>query len=243
MVKFVKRKSNVYKKKGKRSTMTVASVKKIIRSVNSVEEKRFDSSTQSLTIGQVYGSSNTTGLLGIDITPIPTVGTGITNRIGSKVLATKFQARFQFWQQSANTHPMRFIIDVFKVIGLAPGLTTFAQDYYSINPCNGIIDYNSLDDPDYSGLGKRIFRKRYSISPQFSSQTFIKDIVINHKLNHKVQFDAGSTTLTSGAVFVIIRADSGNNATTVSTLANIPILIANSGLVSNMVCKTFYTDE
>jgi len=152
--------------------------------------------------------------------------------------------KFQMWQQTANTHPMKFRLELWKNKGPSITASTLLAELYNTSTSSGIIDYNSQLDPDYTGTAKRFYMKTYTVNPQFSAEVMIKDFNLPLRLNHHIRFDDNTTTVTDGQIIMILLADSGNNnTTTVSTLANIPILLANSGLIFNYDMKYYYYDN
>ena len=47
-------------------------------------------------------------------------------------------------------------------------VNTFAADYFLVSTASGVLDYDSLQNPDSAGTATRICSKKFTNSPMFS---------------------------------------------------------------------------
>lgn len=214
---------------------------KAIKTLVNVEKKRYNVQQNSQTVGQL--SINAVGLFCGDVTPIPAQGVAYNQRTGASMKIVSAFLEFQFWTMSANTHRTRLVLEVFRIKGAPTTASAFYQSHWLVNPASGIVDYNSDVNPDNYGTATCIYRRKFNIIHNYSSEVAIKDMNCPQKFNHHVRFSQNSTTVTDGQLIMAIRADSGNVSGTISTATNVPILTASSGINFNYDYTFYYVDN
>jgi len=237
-------KKTKYTKKRGSATTNSKLIKEIsmMKKMMNFEKKRIDVTRSSNVVAQT--NINAQGLHSNDVTPQPTQGTGFGNRVGSQIKVVSMYATFQFWSQTNNNHETNLIIEIFKFKGVPEVVSSFITQYYNVNPVTTIIDYNSARDPDYFGSAYCVCSRKVKIKvPQYSGQVQITNYALPLRLQSSVRFDDNTSTITDGQFIICIRADSGNWNSVTSTLSNIPIQTASSGLTFNYDIKWYYYDH
>lgn len=238
------RKVKGYKKSNKK---LVALIKKVMTKTQT-EIKWINQRTfVDATVGQTRGLFDT-GFLAVDITPTPSNGTGVNQRVGEEIHLTGAQLRLQFKHQASTAVPIRFKVYIVKTIGAPMATSAFSSQFLLQDLLSGATDYNSRRNPSYMRNFKVVCtRKVYMPGDNYGGQnTFVADRAINLKLNHNVEISNGTTIVTGGQLFALIVADNGNcdplNSSSVAfpQVANPAV---NTGALLNMDCLWYYSDK
>lgn len=245
-------KRRVYKKTGNRSKVSVSALSRKVSMLSTTlkpEKKRKVVSNFSQLVGQVSG--NGSGYATYDITPLITSSTTYAGRAGAKVRLMSSYIQMQFFGMSSTSSNINGKVLIFKTqdVQSAPGgFVANMMNYNSfVNSGFTIIDYNSSYNPDYFGQWKLIREKKFSFRPDnITSQNMITSLAIPLKYNrgkgHVIQYNKDSNTLIDGQIIMLILLDCGNSGAGASTLTNVPIIAANTGLNLNYNIEHYYTD-
>jgi len=199
-------------------------------------------------MGQCAGNGN--GFYASFVTPIPSQGSGASNRIGSEINITSAYITVQMRQMSAAVAPT--VVQFFLVRTKGDYLQT-ASDFVvsAISPNNFIgtgtqvIDTNSQWNPDYFGTYSIVKKWKMYIKPDsFSGQQMpaMRNIGLKFK-KPLVQRFLTSATNSNNKMILIALASTGNASTgVVSTLANVPVTAVNTGLFINFDIRWYFTD-
>lgn len=218
----------------------------IKRSLNT-EKKYIDTGeVTAQPVGQSNG--NNIGNWAQDITPAPTVGTGFSNRIGKSIKAVAMCLEYQFVQQSATSGPRKLKLVIGRVNGTpipVTGANSIQRQLYGVNPITTVFDYNSSRDVDFMKKFTILKTKTiYMKSDNLTGQTMLTSGKCAMKLDHHVQYDDNSTTVTDGQLFWYIVADSGNSGTTaVTSLDYVAVTAANTGVSFQTYTRFWYVDN
>jgi hypothetical protein len=220
-----------------------------LKSVINSEKKRFTfPSSGPLNFGQV--NVNASGHYALDMTPI--IGEGVTysTRNGASIKLSSSFLEFQFYQQTNRSSGMRFKLYFVQVKGAIQTTSTFVSQFLNPNPfvSGTIYDYNSTTNPDYFGQYKIIYTKDvYLKDDSTTSDIIIKDVKIplkyNKGLGHHIRYNGDTNTVADGQLMLLIVADSGNFASGVSSIANIPIIGGLTGANMNINFTHYYYDN
>ena len=214
----------------------------MLKHLVNVEKKRISIINSSLLVGQVF--ANLAGYVAQDITPVMSQGLGVGDRMGSSIKIVSCYFKFQFWSQSANNHTTRLRMEFWKIPGETVNANTELAEIYNITPNTGIVDYQSLKNPDYFGGARKFMTKYVNIpAPQYSGQTQIKELAVPLRMDHHIRFNANTTSVVGGQIIMFIFADSGNTSSTVSTLTNVPVTLGLSAITYNQDLRFYYTDN
>lgn len=224
---------------------------KVLNVIQKVSEKKkitYSNTTGLLSVGQVY--ANTDGWQCIDLSPIPSQGTGINGRLGSEITLHSGNLRIQFVQMSGTYSPIRFKYSLVWVKGGDQSITTtqFMNQFLNVNPFSVHRDYNSSRNADYMSAF-RVLRTGYSYLPADPgsqiSQLTVKEARLGMKFKKplNIRFNGNLNTTAQGKIFLVILADVGNNSTTTAnTEATIPVKEINTGASYNYLIDWYYTD-
>lgn len=249
-VKNAAKKRYVGKRGGVKYRKLANDVMKLKNLVNA-EKKRFTIAVGSQPVGQLSGATGQ-GMYVSDITPIPAQGTTSITRTGNSIRLHSSYIKFQFSHLTQTTQPIQLEIMLVRVKGVTQNSTVFASNMFNYNPfvLHGgspvIIDLNSDLNPDFYSSYKILKRKRVFLPmDSYAGVTVLKTVSIGlkHSIDHHIRFAAdGGTTPSTGQTLLIIRCDSGNiSSTTASTLSNVPVSAALTGLsMSYNIYHYFY---
>ena len=217
----------------------------IKRSLNT-EKKYIDTGEVASTdVGQC--SVNAVGNFVKDITPAPSVGTGFSNRIGKSIKVVAMSLDYQIVQQSACAGNRRFKLYVGTTVGepqSALGANSIQTDFMQINPITTMYDYMSNRDVNFMSRYKVLAVKTiYLKSDSLANQQMIATGKCVMKLNHHIQFDDNTTTVTNGQLWYYIVADAGNAGSTNSTLSNVAVTTASTGGNLQTYSRFWYVDN
>lgn len=218
-----------------------------LKGIVNAEKKRNLASYSGLIIGQC--NANVLGAYFADFTPNVNEGDTYGTREGSSLKMHSSFYKFNFYQNTSTTSPIKMIGYLFQVLGAPQTASSFISNIFTPNGFTGIVDYNSLFNPDYRGQ-YRILRKwnMYLRPDNFSGQTVEGDYSLGIKYNrgkgHHIRFNADTNTVIDGQIIFMIFADNGNTSgSTVSTLSNIPIKAINTGVIMNINRIDYYFDN
>lgn len=250
-VKYV---AKPYKKNyRKKRALTLKTIKKVVNNTlnRNIEKKRINRAfaVQDFTMGQVAGNAN--GFFANEITPLPNVGTSITERIGTSIKITGAYMTLQLRQMSAAVSPVKLTFYIFRLKG-NNDLTAsdFVVQQFNtteyISAGGSIYDTQSSMNIDYLPQSKVIKKINVYIKPdQFTGQQMpaIKTIGLKFKKPLAIKYDASTSNPTTGRFMLIGFASNGNaSTTTASTLANVPVSAINTGQFINYNIKWYYQD-
>lgn len=222
----------------------------MLKSFVNAEKKNFNISSGTNPVGQV--NANFPGAYKADITPQIANGTGESNRTGDSVKLSTAVLSFQMKQQNNNTQGCRFIVELFQVLGTPQDIATAFDQLYKPNPWitgADIRDYSSLPDGDFRQQYRKILSRKMYVKPDTTGgsqqlySTYKFPIKFGRYGQH-IKYDTGTTTVASGQIIMVVRADSGNSSsTTASTLANIVTGTTSTGGSMSWSITYYYFDN
>jgi len=246
--KYQKGKKGTYSKVPKKNKKTTSNA---IQAMLKPEKKHKNVSGQSLTVGQCNINASAYGAY--DITPLCSSSTTYGGRTGSKIVLTSSFIQMQFSDQTNRNSPIRGAIYIFKTMEPQSSPGSFVANMFNYNPFAGggfsIIDYNSNYNIDQLHNWKLIRKRNFVHKPDsVANQVGVSSLTIPLKYNkgkgHLVQYDKDSNTLIEGQILMVILLDNGNvNASSPSTLSNIPNLGVSSGLKLDYNLEHYYYDN
>lgn len=224
----------------------VASEVAILRRLVNAEKKRYEFTVVNNAVAQVDG--NTTGCYVRDITPVMSEGITASTRNGASIKWTSSYINMQFIHQSATQSAIKGKIYFVKVKNQIINNTTFISTFLNQNrfTTSGVVyDLYSTRQQDYFKDYIVLKTVPFKVEcDQLSGQTVCKNLSIPLKFGHHVKFQGDTNTLTDGQVFMLIVTDSGNmNASTISTVGNIPVTAVSTGLNLCYNCISYYVDN
>lgn len=199
-------------------------------------------------VGQFNGAS-TAGNYVYDITPFPAQGLTDITRNGDSIRPKYCEMQFQIYQMTATIQPLRGRIVFFKIPGAPITASTIVNDYFTSNVWTNaaaIVDYHSKKDPDYSGIAKKIFEKRFYVADSFSTETKAINLKFNLRMSkdYHTYFVNNTTSVAGGQIIMAILLDDGNCSTSVATTATGCITTAvNTGLHVRWYARWRYYDN
>lgn len=253
--KFTRRPKKSYTRYTKRSSaVTKTAVRKVVKAElnKQVETKRFSTTfaNTDYSMGQITGNSN--GYFADDITPEPTLGTGVANRIGNDIKLTGCYMTLQLRQMSAATAPNKITFYIVRMKGdYQLPVASFVDSMFNpteyIGAGSTIYDTQSSLNTDYMGIYRIVKKFNVYIKPdQFSGQQMpvVKNIPLSFKKKPAtVRFFSTGTGIAYGRYFIVALCSNGNCSTvTASTLANVPVQGINTGVLINYSIKWYYHD-
>lgn len=228
-----------------------------IKWLMNVEKKRHVLTSSAVEyVGQSNGNSS--GHLPIYITPQPSQGDGYNQRNGNSFKLLSQYMQFQFKQESSATAGIKLIIDIWQTTGMSIGSPTVFGEVINLYKPNQwvsdlnvptgtylIYDTSSAKNPDYQGNCKKIRTIKVTLpADTLSTQVTSKTIPIKMKYkNHHIKFDGNTSTMTTGELWMVIRADRGNNNGSASTLQGVIDQVADSGLEVLYSITSYYVDN
>lgn len=217
------------------------------------EVKRFFISAQGfpLTCSQVW-STNSSGHVMFETTPIIAVGTGYQNRIGTHVKIMKSVYNFQFYQQTSTITDVRVRLLFFETSGSPETLNVNVQPTAILNPNQWLAAYNGFNiydfysalNPDAKATYKFIKEKRIIVKKDnMVNQVIHTNLTVTFSKPRIMQYSHNTTIVRNGQQFVIVLCDSGNaHPAVASTLLGLVTGATNTGLNFNYSVDYFYTD-
>lgn len=201
---------------------------------------------------------NANGIYMIDVTPDISQGTGGATRIGNSLKLTGLSMPIQFHGNVRTLSQRKIRVLLFKVTAADNGvnLTEAINDFYDVNPINGIIDMNSpraYRRHTHDGV-KLIRQKTYTLPPVPTSEWGSDDLVedterssfmakFNVKLQDILRYNANGDTLPDGTrYYMYFMADKGNVGSTVSTL-DVPVTALDTGVSFKLAQRAWWVDN
>lgn len=254
MAKRVYRRRRPMMRRSRRTRTYRRRVARRPRQRTSFEKKQYVAITVDNTrVAQLNGDAN--GYYIADSTPKPNQGFLSNERTGTKIAVCSGHYDFQIYQQSSNIGPIRGIVELFwnKGTPVTVGSTTMSQLYdgngfvkTSGGLDAGIIDYNSTRDVNYMKNWKRVCYKKFYVKGDFqASQVQISSFRMGFRRKNPfvIRLSDTANNLTTGQFVLTVRCDAGNWAGGASTLTNIPISGAATGLIMNYNHSSYYFDN
>lgn len=251
------KKRRVYKKKPmvKKVYRKRPNVKAIVRRelMKTVEKKRqvYTMIGTDQTFGQCAGNAN--AYWSDDITPNMVPGPNSNARIGNEISVTSAYMTLQLRQMPACTAPVKCVFYMFIPKGNYTDVPVNAvTQLWNTNNFigTGATIYDTGSDMNIDQMNNfRIIRKFtvYVKPDQFSGQQMpvAKSIGLKFKRPLKIKWPntSGNSQIENRIFFVGFCSAGNASAATASTLANIPITTANTGLFINYSIKWYYTDS
>lgn len=211
-------------------------------------EKKYIDTGEVATQGVGQCNANNIGNYCVDITPTPASGSGFSQRTGKSIKAVAMCLEYQLVQQANCVGPRRFKLFIGQTVGtpIPPlGANSIQTNFLEANPITTMIDYNSNRDINFFQRFKVLACKKiYLKDDSIASQAQITTGKIAMKLNHHIQFDDNTTTVTNGQLFWFIVADAGNwNSSVDSTLANVAVTGNQTGASFQTYTRFWYVDN
>jgi hypothetical protein len=233
------------------TAMKALSMARTVYGVVNAEKMWYDISARDQVLGQFNGTSAGGGYYIADVTPIPAQGDTDTARMGDSIKICSAYIRFQFWDQSATSAPIRIRIQLFETIGQPQTVNSTLADKLlegdAMLSGATIYDYNSSRHQDYFKNFKCIKTTLLTHKgDNYLAQTTITEKIIKLRFKSRhLKFQNNSTTITNGQMFVLITADNGNRSTTTATsgISGAPITAINTGLNFNYAYRWYYFDN
>lgn len=220
----------------------------MLRSMVNAEKKRLVTSSTNQLVGQVSGAAGS-GHYIVDVTPNPNQGTGFNQKSGSSIKWHSSHYDFQITGQTGNVGGIKLKMEWVKVIGLPYStLNDIFGKYILPNPFIGgasVYDVNSNRDPDYFKNFRVIKRQYVTLRPDsITGDVPVKQFSCGMKLkSHHVRNNDNDPTLTSGQVFLLITADTGNWGAAASTLTGVANATALSGVSFSYIRSDYFYDN
>lgn len=218
------------------------------RILPSMEKKQIKLATDSpIAFGQVI--ANSTGHCEVNVTPLPSAGSGHNNRIGRKISITSLFFQFQFYQMSSALHPTKIRMLLVQQMGkpITTGITADLLQPNDFLIFGSIYDYNSLRNvknfKNFRILVNRTITIQADSAP--SNERMITNTKVGRRFKYPINiaYDDLTSNVTNGGLALILLADSGNaSGITASTLTGVPVLGINTGVLMNYNLTYYYTD-
>lgn len=201
-------------------------------------------------VAQVNQDNN--GAYSLDITPLPSQDASDNGRIGTEVKLSKLQVSLQLMptNPAVFAHDMRVTYDIWHVKGLPIDIADANRFYTDALVGSGLIDATSQLNADYTQTVQatrvasfKAFLRAPDIQPTGATggvvSAFVRKTI---KLKHKIRFAGDTTTVTSGQLILMARADTGNRSSTTDCTLNVPTKKHSSGANWNHELKYYYSD-
>lgn len=222
-----------------------------LKGVLNPEKKNY---TLNNTSNQAVGcfNGNASGHYCIDISPTPTQGSTETTRNGNSIKLHSSYLQLQVRQQSAAIQPIKFKVVILAFKGIPySSASTYPTVFLNPNPfLNGfnVYDFNSTVEQSFLPNSRIVYEKTFYLAPNnISTQTMIKDVKIPLRYrNHHIKYlSDGSTSVTHGALYMMILADNGNCSSSTATTGqtNAVYTAINTGMLVNYNIIHYYYDN
>lgn len=255
-----------YARKGRKVLKTTAAVAADVARLSAavaymgarlnVEKKYIDRDVATIGVGQVNGNAN--GIYMIDVTPTIAQGLGRDQRVGNSLKFTGMSFPYQINTQQNCAAARKVKIMLFRVHSADNGvnLTEAIEDYYDLNPLNGIIDINSpkaYRSHKQDGI-KCIRSQTYYLKAPTNTQMFNDDVVddmertvisgrFNVKLDDICRYNLNGDTLPDGTrYYMYMFCDAGKTGTLPCAL-DVPVTGDWSGVDIRVGQRTFWVDN
>lgn len=242
-----------YAPRGRVNLTKIARDVMTLKSVINSEKKEFTFEVTTNSVGQL-GSSGTgvttdDGWMIQDSTPIPASGAGFNQRTGRSIKLHSMRISGQYRKLANAGQQISLNFYVIKVVGEPRTLdTSLVNDFLEVNPLTGLTDNNSPRNPQSMRDFKIYARKRLYLPADryFSEGTpdSVKSFTLNIRLNHHIKFNADTTGVESGQMFVLVTASSGNVSSTAGASdPELSTVTAFTGANISYYTKVWYYDN
>lgn len=209
-----------------------------------VEKKHKDRDVFTGSFAQVNGATD--GIFKVDVTPNIDQGANGNERIGNSLKLTGMSFPLQFSGNTQTFTRRKIKVMLFRISSADNGVTATEaiEDYFDVNPLNGLIDYNSpkaYRSHKHDGI-KCIRSKVYTLpAPKVNMAGYSGDTLddveqagfsakFNVKLEDIVRFPSDTVNEPDGTrYYLYFFADKGNCGTVAST-RDVPIQKIDSGV-------------
>lgn len=251
----VKSRYGIGKKRSLNVGQMASDVARLATMINAEKKILSIGAANTLATGQVVGQVdfNSTGIRVFDLTPMMPQGSGVSDRTGNSIKLHSSYYQFQVNTQTNVNTAIKLRIEMWSNPSIVQDSADLLARLYVANPFTGLIDYNSARNPDHFNDYRKLYTKVvYLPADQISGQLATKQLAIPFRWNkgkgHHVRYTGtGSTNpltdVKSGQFFLIYLADNGNSNAVASTLTNIPVTGALTGLNVKMSFRHYYYDN
>lgn len=223
-----------------------------------VEKKYLDKDVFTGSFAQVNGNAD--GIYKVDVTPSMAQGLGHANRIGNSIKVTGMSFPLQFSGETQTFTRRKIKVMLFRINSADNGVTATEaiEDYFDVNPLNGIVDYNSpkaYRSHKHDGI-KLVRQKVYSLpAPQINVAGYNGDGLddveqagfsakFNIKLNDIIRFNANGDSVPDGTrYYLYFISDKGNCSATTASTKDIPITKINTGVRVRCGQRSWWVDN
>jgi len=215
----------------------------MLKNMLNVEKKQAEH-TYSANVGQVSFNSN--GALAQDITPIFSPGTGFTQRTGRSVKITGATLHWSFQEQTNQLVRMKIKIYIVKVIGnpFTSGATMILE-FLDKNPLSTQVDYYSDRNPQNFKQFKILGSRSVTMYPdQLTTTGRVVSSKMHLKLNHHIKYNNDTDGIVDGQIYAVVVCENGNaDVANASTIVEIPVRAANTGVQARLYTRFYAVDN
>ena len=220
-----------------------------------VEKKYKDIDVNTGSFGQANGNAN--GIYMQEVTPNMPQGTGSAERVGNSIKLTglSFPVQFSGQRQTFTSRKIKMMLFRVSSANNTVTLTDTINDYFDVNPLNGIIDYNSpkaYRSHKHDGI-KLIRQKVYTLPAVPTTLAGNDDEVsqeersgfstkFNVKLDDVLRFNSNGDTYPDGTKYYMFFICDKGVVTTASTL-DIPITSVDTGVQFRLSQRSWWVDN
>lgn len=224
----------------------------LLKRMVNAEKKQWNQTVGAQPVGQVDG--NASGFYALDLTPKPDQGTTSVTRNGNSIKWHSTHIALQIAGMTSNIEAVKLQFLVIKVKGdvypTPANAVPFLFNYDPFALLGGSAAIHDMFSPrntqyfkDFQILQRKTFYKK---ADTISGMRGVTTGSIGFKLkNHHVKFvQDGSTSVADGQIFLLCFASNGNiNASTASTISNIPVTGTSTGCVVSMAISSYFYDN
>lgn len=208
---YNKAKKRYTSKKGVRIGKIVRDLNMIKRTINP-EKKVAESSLFGQGVAQSNGIND--GVYVASIIPTIAQGNGFANRDGRSIKTSGAYIRGKFQAQSSTINKIKFNVTIVSPKGIPQTTTQVLEGMYNVDSISGLRDYFAPRNPDSFTDYRVLCSRNYILYPDsITGQTGIIDYTIPLRLGHHIRYSFNSNTIEEGNMYVIVRADSGDQGT------------------------------
>lgn len=221
-------------KKGKLSTTRLIKDVNMLKKMLNSEKKRVIQTNRDQAVGQLANATGSGHFL-LDVTPLPSQGTGYNQKTGNSIKVNSTHIDFQIAGQLNNISGCKLKFQLVQVIGQPfVTLTDILGKFIMPNSfASGgtIYDINGSRDPDYFKNFRVVAQKIVTLPvDQITGDIPVKQFSMGCKYKEfHVRTNDNDPTLSMGQLFLIITADRGNIGGTNSTVSGVPIVQSGTG--------------
>jgi len=256
-----------YARKGRKALKTTAQIAADVARLSvavgymssrlNVEKKFKDRDVVSGQFAQANASGN--GIYMMDVTPAISQGIDSDERIGNSLKLTGMSFPIQFSGALRTVSARKLRVMLFKVTAADNGvnLTEAINDYFDVNPINGIIDMNSPKAyRKHTHDGIKLIRSKVYTLPAAASTDYKDDNIVeaeekssfmakfNVKMDEVVRYNSSTDIHPDGCrYYMYFFADKGNCGTTSATVPNVPITETETGVRFTLAQRYWWVDN